>query len=74
MTVAAMKQGLKTMQSEYKKLDIGKIEDLQDEMADMLYMNNEIQDALSKQYDTPDVIPDFFKLLLLFDAKNQFSD
>ncbi|KAI6223069.1 hypothetical protein M3Y99_01439600 [Aphelenchoides fujianensis] len=55
VTVAAMRSGLKTMQKEYKKMDIDKIDTLQDEMEDMLEMNNEIQDALSRQYDTPDI-------------------
>ena len=50
-----MKMGLKTMKKEYKKLDIDKIENLQDEMEDMLDLNNEIQEAMSRQYDTPDV-------------------
>lgn len=50
-----MKGGLKAMKQEYKKLDINKIDALQDEMEDMLEMNSEIQDALSRQYDTPDV-------------------
>lgn len=56
MTVAAMKSGLKTMQTEYKKMNIDKIENMQDEMEEMLDLNNEIQDALARQYDTPDVI------------------
>lgn len=43
------------MQKEYKKLDIDKIDKLQDEMEEMLDMNNEIQDAMSRQYETPDV-------------------
>ena len=43
------------MKTEYKKLDIDKIENLQDEMEDMLDMNNEIQEAMARQYDTPDV-------------------
>ncbi|KAK6045590.1 SNF7 family protein [Cooperia oncophora] len=55
VTVAAMKTGLKTMQREYKKLNIDKIEDLQDQMEDMLDMNTEIQEAMSRQYDTPDI-------------------
>lgn len=55
VTVAAMKDGLKTMQKEYKKMNIDQIEDLQDQMEDMLDMNNEIQEAMSRQYDTPDV-------------------
>jgi len=54
-TVAAMKQGLVTMKKEYKRLDINKIDNLQDEMEDMLDMNNEIQEAMSRQYDTPDI-------------------
>ncbi|CCD64086.1 Charged multivesicular body protein 5 [Caenorhabditis elegans] len=55
VTVAAMKDGLKTMQKEYKKMNIDQIEDLQDQMEDMLDMNNEIQEAMSRQYDTPDI-------------------
>uniref|UniRef100_A0A8R1TXQ3 Charged multivesicular body protein 5 n=1 Tax=Onchocerca volvulus TaxID=6282 RepID=A0A8R1TXQ3_ONCVO len=54
-TVTAMKQGLKTMQTEYRKLNIDKIDKLQDEMEEMLDMNNEIQEAMSRQYDTPDI-------------------
>ncbi|KAI1719249.1 snf7 domain-containing protein [Ditylenchus destructor] len=55
VTVGAMKAGLYSMKKEYKKLDIDKIENLQDEMEDMLEMNNEVQDALSRQYDSPDI-------------------
>lgn len=50
-----MKDGLKTMQKEYKKMNIDVIDQLNDDMEDMLEMNNEVQDALSRQYDTPDV-------------------
>ncbi|GMS78411.1 hypothetical protein PENTCL1PPCAC_586, partial [Pristionchus entomophagus] len=56
VTVSAMKDGLKSMQREYKKLNIDKIEDLQDQMEDMLEMNNEIQEAMGRQYDTPDYV------------------
>jgi charged multivesicular body protein 5 len=55
-----MRMGLKTMQKEYKKLNIDKIDDMQDEIEEMLEMNNEIQDVLSRQYDTPDVSPKQF--------------
>ncbi|VDK18535.1 unnamed protein product, partial [Anisakis simplex] len=54
-TVAAMKGGLRTMQREYKNLDIDKIENLQDEMEDMLDLNNEIQEAMARSYATPDI-------------------
>ncbi len=55
--MAAMKSGLVSMKKEYKKLDINKIDNMQDEMEDMLDMNNDIQEAMSRQYDTPDVCP-----------------
>jgi len=55
ITISAMKSGLKTMQKEYKKFDIDNIEALHDDMEDMLEINNEIQDALSRQYDSPDI-------------------
>lgn len=55
ITVAAMADGLKTMKNEYKKLNIDKIDRLQDDMEDMLDMNNDIQEALGRQYDTPDI-------------------
>uniref|UniRef100_A0AC35TSZ4 Charged multivesicular body protein 5 n=1 Tax=Rhabditophanes sp. KR3021 TaxID=114890 RepID=A0AC35TSZ4_9BILA len=54
-TVAAMKSGVQAMKKEFKKINIDKIEDLQDEMEDMLDMNSEIQEAMSRQYDTPDI-------------------
>lgn len=38
-----MRMGLKTMKNEYKKLNIDKIDDMQDEIEEMLEMNNEIQ-------------------------------
>ena len=56
VTVDAMKTGLKEMKREYKKVDIDKIEDLQDDMADMLEDANEIQDVLGRAYGMPDDI------------------
>lgn len=58
-----MKTGLVQMKKEYKKVNIDKIEDLQDDMEDMLDQANEIQEAMSRSYGTPDV--SFLKLLLL---------
>ncbi|CAK8671799.1 unnamed protein product [Clavelina lepadiformis] len=54
-TVAAMKTGLKQMKKEHKKIDINKIEDLQDDMEDMLEMADEVQDALGRSYGMPDL-------------------
>lgn len=50
-----MKTGLKEMKREYRKVDINKIEDMQDEMEDMLDQANDIQEAMSRSYGTPDV-------------------
>ncbi|XP_046848410.1 charged multivesicular body protein 5-like [Xenia sp. Carnegie-2017] len=57
-TVDAMKTGLKEMKKEYKKVDIDKIEDLQDDLSDMLDQANEVQEALGRQYGTPDLDED----------------
>ena len=45
-TVAAMKAGLKDMKKEYKKVNIDKIEDMQDDLEDMMEQANEIQEVL----------------------------
>lgn len=54
-TVSAMKTGLKEMKKEYKKVNIDKIEDLQDEMTDMMEMADEINESLGRNYAMPDV-------------------
>jgi charged multivesicular body protein 5 len=54
-TLSAMKTGLKDMKREYKKIDIGKIDDIQDDMEDMLDQANEIQEAMGRSYGMPDV-------------------
>ena len=40
----AMSMGLKEMKKEYKNIDLNKIENLQDDMADILEQVNEVQD------------------------------
>lgn len=54
-TVKAMEMGLKEMKKEYKKINIDHIEDIQDDMADMLEMADEVQEALGRTYGTPDI-------------------
>eukprot|EP00128_Syssomonas_multiformis_P012808 Colp12_sorted_trinity150504_noHs@20743 len=56
VTVDAMKTGVKEMKAQYKKVNIDKIENLQDEMEDMLEQASEIQEALSRTYGVPDDI------------------
>ena len=55
-TVDAMKLGVKEMKREYKKIDINKIEDVQDDMEDMLELANEVQDTLGRSYGLGDDI------------------
>jgi len=47
-TVDAMKTTTKELKKQYGKVDIDKIERLQDEMADLMEVGNEIQDAISR--------------------------
>jgi len=54
-TVSAMKMGLGQMKKEYKKINIDKIEDMQDDMEDMLDQANEIQESLSRSYGMPEL-------------------
>lgn len=57
-TVIAMKAGVKQMQKEFKKINIDQIEDLQDDMADMLELNDEVQEALGRTYGMPEIDDD----------------
>lgn len=53
-TVDAMKTTTKELRKQYGKVNIDKIEKLQDEMADLMDVGNEIQDAISRSYDVPE--------------------
>jgi charged multivesicular body protein 5 len=55
-TVDAMKTTTKELKKQYGKVDIDKIERLQDEMADLMDVGNDIQDAISRSYDVPDEV------------------
>ncbi|KIW02128.1 uncharacterized protein PV09_06616 [Verruconis gallopava] len=55
-TVDAMKTTTKELKKQYGKVDIDKIERLQDEMADLMEIGNEIQDAISRSYDVPEEV------------------
>ncbi|CAF0869115.1 unnamed protein product [Brachionus calyciflorus] len=57
-TMNAMQIGLKEMKREFKKVNINKIEDLQDEMEDILEQANEVQDVMSRTYGMPEVDDD----------------
>lgn len=55
-TVDAMKTTNKTLKQQYGKIDIDKIERMQDEMADLLEVGNEIQESLGRAYDVPEEV------------------
>nr|AAD27743.1 CGI-34 protein [Homo sapiens] len=57
-TVDAMKLGVKEMKKAYKPVKIDQIEDLQDQLEDMMEDANEIQEALSRSYGTPELDED----------------
>ncbi|CAG8757698.1 18770_t:CDS:2, partial [Acaulospora morrowiae] len=55
-TVDAMQIANKEMQKQYKKIDINKIESIQDDMEDLLEQANQIQDSLGRTYGLPEDI------------------
>ncbi|XP_076840928.1 charged multivesicular body protein 5 [Brachyhypopomus gauderio] len=57
-TVEAMKVGAKEMKKAYKEVKMDQIEDLQDQLEDMMAEANEVQEALSRSYCTPDIDED----------------
>ncbi|KAJ1920692.1 Vacuolar protein-sorting-associated protein 60 [Tieghemiomyces parasiticus] len=53
-TFEAMQESNKTLKLQYKNIDIDKIEDLQDEMADLMDQANEVQESIGRSYGVPD--------------------
>ncbi len=53
-TVDALKTTNKTLKQQYGKINVDKIEKMQDEMADLMEMGNEINESISRAYDLPE--------------------
>lgn len=53
-TVDTMKTTTKELKKQYGKIDIDKIERMQDEMADLMEIGNEIQGSMSRTWDVPE--------------------
>jgi charged multivesicular body protein 5 len=53
-TVDAMKTTNKALKQQYGKIDIDKIERMQDEMADLMDIGNDINESISRSYDVPE--------------------
>ncbi|KAI5777484.1 Snf7-domain-containing protein [Geopyxis carbonaria] len=56
VTVDAMKTTNKELKKQYGKIDIDKIDKMQDEMADLMDIGNDIQESISRSYDVPDEV------------------
>jgi len=57
-TVKAMKSAQKTLKKQYKKMDVDKVERMQDNMFDLMADAEELQDILSRTYDVQDEMDD----------------
>lgn len=55
-TVDAMNSANKEMKKTYGKIDIDKIERVQDEMEDLIEQANDVQESLGRSYGVPDEI------------------
>ena len=53
-TVDVMKTTNKDLRKQYGKIDIDKIERMQDEMQDLMEVGNEIQEAMGRGYEVPE--------------------
>jgi charged multivesicular body protein 5 len=58
ITVDAMKTTTKELRKQYGQVDVAKIERLQDEMADLMDVGNEIQESLGRSYEVPEDVDD----------------
>lgn len=55
-TVDALKTSNRELKQQYGKVDIDKIERLRDEMEDLMYVGNEINESLAQSYDVPEEV------------------
>lgn len=53
-TVSAMKEGAKQMKKEFKALDIDKIEDVQDDLAELMFDVQEVDEVMGRAWGVPD--------------------
>ncbi|RMZ85119.1 hypothetical protein DV738_g386, partial [Chaetothyriales sp. CBS 135597] len=53
-TVDTLKTTNKALKQQYGKINLDKIDQMQDEMADLMDIGNEINESISRAYDVPD--------------------
>ena len=54
-TVSAMKDANKSLKKQFKAINLGQVEDLQDDMSDLLEQAEEVQATLGRSYNTDDI-------------------
>ncbi|KAK2069914.1 hypothetical protein P8C59_004456 [Phyllachora maydis] len=54
--VDTLKTTTRALKKEYGRIDVDKIERMQDEMAELLDVGRDIQDSLARSYDVPDEV------------------
>ena len=54
-TVTAMKDANKALKKQFKAININQIDDMNDDMADLLEQAEEIQESMSRSYNTEDI-------------------
>jgi len=57
-TIGAMKSAAKTMKKTFKEVNVDKVEDLYDDIADYMEDANELQEVMSRSYQTPEEVDD----------------
>jgi charged multivesicular body protein 5 len=62
-TIDVMKQTNKSLKQQYGKINIDKIERMQDEMADLMDIGNDIQESISRSYDVPEDVDEELEAL-----------
>ncbi|KAJ1822874.1 Vacuolar protein-sorting-associated protein 60 [Coemansia sp. RSA 2599] len=55
-SVQAMQDANRAMKKQYKNIDVDRIYDIQDEMADLLEQANEVQEVMGRSYSLPEDI------------------
>ncbi|KAJ1835479.1 Vacuolar protein-sorting-associated protein 60 [Coemansia sp. RSA 2711] len=53
-TMQAMQDANKAMKKQYKNVDVDKIYDIQDEMAELMEQTNEVQELMGRSYNLPE--------------------
>lgn len=56
--MSAMKGAARDLKKQYKKINLDRVEKMQDDMYDLMEDAREIQDLMSRSYDTPEYIDD----------------